>query len=63
MNFWKFRALITQSRMLEEQAQNLLREAASLKNKAFKDAELDPTKNYSINDETETVEEVIPKIN
>lgn len=56
--YWKLRSMIIQAQMLEMQAKNILVQIDFIKNNAFKEAGLDPTKNYKMNDETLTVEEV-----
>lgn len=56
--YWKLRANLTQADLLVEQAQRLMDRASSIRSIAMKEAELDPTKNYKMDDNKESIEEL-----
>lgn len=55
--YWKFKSRILEYQNLEIQAKVLIDRATTIRSQAFKDAELEPTKNYKMDDEAQTVVE------
>lgn len=55
--YWKFRAQESERQRLEERAQNALRQIQMARTAAFAELNLDSTKAYRFDDDTQTITE------